>query len=164
MKLKLFIVTVMALATMPEKDTLAQAVRAAEETTVHASKAEKEVAARVEQLREAMTNPTREALTELTLPQLNYGHSGGTTIENQEEFIQTLLTGKSDFVKIDLSDQKITVVGNTATVRHTFQADTNDGGKPGTVKMYILTVWVKQAGKWRMLARQAVRAAAPAVK
>ena len=72
-------------------------------------------------------------------------------------FIEALATGKSDFVKIDLSEQSIKIYGKTAVVRHKLIAETNDGGKPATVKLSILYVWQKQGGKWQMVARQAVK-------
>ena len=49
------------------------------------------------------------------------------------------------------------MVGNSAIVRHTLTADTNDSGKPGKVQIKILGVWQQQGGSWKLLARQAVR-------
>ncbi|HEV7348092.1 nuclear transport factor 2 family protein [Telluribacter sp.] len=118
---------------------------------------EKAVAAAVEKLRTNMVTPDRKALDELTLPALSYGHSSAL-IEDKATFVESLVSGKYDFKTIDLSDQTIKVDGNTALVRHTLFANTHDAGKdPGTVKLHILTVWQKQAGGWKLLARQAVR-------
>jgi ketosteroid isomerase-like protein len=94
----------------------------------------------------------------IILLQLSYGHSSGK-VEGKDSFIESLINGKSDFVSIDLSDQTITVNNNTAIVRHILNAATNDGGKPGTVKLSILLVWQKQGKQWRLLARQAVKLA-----
>ena len=60
---------------------------------------------------------------------------------------------------IDLTQQTVRIVGNTAWVRHTLTAITNDGGNPGQTKLSVLLVWVKQKGAWRLLARQAVKMA-----
>lgn len=121
------------------------------------SKAEKAVAAAVENLRQAMISGDKTALTNIAAEELSYGHSGGK-IENKAEFVEAFVSGKSDFVKIDLTEQTVKVVGKTAIVRHKFFAETNDAGKgPGTVKLAILTVWQKQGGQWKMLARQAVK-------
>ena len=79
----------------------------------------------------------------------------------KDSFIGDLIAGKSDFVTIAITDQTIKVVGNTAIVRHTLTADTNDSGKPGKVQIKILGVWQQQqGGQWKLLARQAVRVAA----
>jgi len=134
----------------------AGAVVAQNRKPVELGKEEKEVSAAVEALRKAMVDPNKEALEKITLPELSYGHSSGV-VQNQTEFIEALTSGKSDFVSIDLSEQSITIVNNTAVVRHFLSAVTNDGGKPGQTKLSILLVWQKQKGDWRLLARQAVK-------
>ena len=71
--------------------------------------------------------------------------------------MNALLSGASDFVTIDLTEQTIKIAGNNAIVRHTLKATNNDGGKPGAPHLYVLLVWQKQKGKWKLLARQAVK-------
>lgn len=120
------------------------------------SRKEQAVAKAVESLRIAMINADSSALNKLTQSALSYGHSSGR-VEDKKTFIANIVTGASDFVTIDLTDQTIKVVDKTAIVRHVLSATTNDNGKPGSVKLGILTVWEKDHGKWKLLARQAVR-------
>jgi ketosteroid isomerase-like protein len=120
------------------------------------SKDEAAVATAVEALRKAMVDPTKETLSKLTAEELSYGHSSGK-IQDKAQFIEALTSNASDFVSIELTEQTIKLAGNVALVRHTLSANTNDGGKPGTVKLHILTVWQKQRGQWKLLARQAVK-------
>jgi len=120
------------------------------------TKDETAVTQAVESLRKAMIDPDKSTLDKLAANELSYGHSSGV-IQDKAEFMEAILSGKSDFVSIELSEQTVKVVGNTALVRHHFTAATNDGGKPGTVKLAILLVWQKQKGEWRLLARQAVK-------
>ena len=127
--------------------------------TGSSASAEQSVAAAAEKLRVAMIDPTPAALTALVADDLSYGHSGGR-VDTKDSFIGDLIAGKSDFVTIAITDQTIKVVGNTAIVRHTLTADTNDSGKPGKVQIKILGVWQQQGGQWKLLARQAVRVAA----
>ena len=127
--------------------------------TGSSASAEQAVAAAAEKLRVAMIDPTPAALTALVADDLSYGHSGGR-VDTKDSFIGDLIAGKSDFVTIAITDQTIKVVGNTAIVRHTLTADTNDSGKPGKVQIKILGVWQQQGGQWKLLARQAVRVAA----
>jgi ketosteroid isomerase-like protein len=117
---------------------------------------EQSVAKAVENLRNALINPNKATLDRLAADELSYGHSSGM-IQNKAEFIEALTSGKSDFVTIELTGQTVKVVGNTAIVRHLFSATTNDGGKPGAVKLSILLVWQKQKDEWKLLARQAVK-------
>lgn len=114
------------------------------------------VAATVEVLKKAMIDADSSMLDKLTDEQLSYGHSGGT-IDNKQEFITKIISGKSDFVSIELKDQSITISGKTAIVRHKLNAITNDNGKPGEVHLHVLLVWQKQHGEWKLLARQAVK-------
>ncbi|MFD2919176.1 nuclear transport factor 2 family protein [Terrimonas rubra] len=110
----------------------------------------------VEKLRLTMIDPDESVLNKLASDKLTYGHSSGK-VEDKNAFVQTLVTGKSDFVSISFTNQTIQVVGSTAIVRHRLDAATNDGGKPGTVKLDIVLVWVKVKHNWQLLARQAVK-------
>lgn len=120
------------------------------------TKAEKQVASAVETLKAALISGDRSELEEITSEHLSYGHSSGK-IEDQATFVETLASGKSDFVNINLSEQRITVSGKTALVRHKLSADINDGGKPGTVKLGVLLVFQKCKGDWILLGRQAFK-------
>lgn len=121
------------------------------------AQSEKEVQSAVENLRMAMIDPSPEALTQLTTTGLSYGHSSGK-IENQEEFMQALVSGTSDFKSITISEQTISFSGKKTTiVRHKLAAETLDGGKSNTVNLGVLLVWVKEKGEWKLLARQAFK-------
>jgi len=109
-----------------------------------------------EYLRLAMISGNREQLMLLTSANLTYGHSSGK-IQNQNEFVEQIVSGQSDFVSIDITNEQITLYKNTAIVRHSLSAETNDGGKAGTVKLYVLLIWVKQNSGWQLAARQAVK-------
>ncbi|MBW3522456.1 MULTISPECIES: nuclear transport factor 2 family protein [unclassified Chryseobacterium] len=110
-----------------------------------------------EKLRSAMISGERSALESLIVPELTYGHSGGH-IDDAKEFVEKLVSKKSDFLTIDITDQNVSIVGNTAIVRHHFYATTADLGKaPGDVTLDILLVWTKIKKDWKLLARQAVK-------
>ncbi len=120
------------------------------------SRSEKSVAAALEQLRIAMIDGNKEALEAITSGKLSYGHSNGY-VEGKSEFVEKIVSGKSDFVTIEIKDQVIEASGKTAVVRHVLHATTNDGGRPGEVHLKILLIWQKKSGKWKLLARQAVK-------
>lgn len=117
---------------------------------------EKKVAAAVEKLRLAMISGDRTELDNSAAPTLSYGHSSGK-IEDKTAFVESIASGKSDFVEIEFRNQSIQISGKTATVRHELHAKTNDGGKPGEVHLGILLVWQKQGKVWKLLARQAFK-------
>jgi ketosteroid isomerase-like protein len=123
---------------------------------VSQSKDETAVAAAVEALRKAMVDADKKSLENLAAPDLSYGHSSGM-VEDKAAFVEAIVSGKSDFVTITLSEQTIKIADNTAIVRHKLVGDTNNGGTPGKINLAILLVWQKQKGEWKLLARQAVR-------
>lgn len=111
----------------------------------------------VEKLRLAMISGEKSELESLILPELTYGHSGGH-IDDAKEFVEKLVSKKSDFLTIDITNQQVQIVGSTAIVRHHFYATTADLGKtPGDVILDILLVWTKVKKDWKLLARQAVK-------
>lgn len=120
------------------------------------SKDEKAVADAVESMRKAMIDADKKVLEDLADPGLSYEHSSGL-VEDKAAFVENIVSGKSDFVTIALSDQRINISDNTAIVRHKLAAETNNNGTPGKVALLILLVWQKQKGEWKLLARHATR-------
>lgn len=121
------------------------------------SKEEAKVAAQVEMLRVAMIDAKKAVLESLAAEELSYGHSGGH-IENKAEFVDKIVSGRSDFVTIAFENQTIKIVGKTAVVRHDLRGTTTDvEGKVSPVNIHVLLVWQKIKGEWKMIARQAVK-------
>lgn len=111
-----------------------------------------------EKLRLAMISGDKAVLESLILPELTYGHSGGH-IDDAKEFVEKLVSKKSNFLTIENTNQNIQIVDKTAIVRNHLFAKTADLGKePGEVSLDILYVWQKTKNGWKLLARQAVKA------
>ncbi|MCW3111917.1 MAG: hypothetical protein JWR18_313 [Segetibacter sp.] len=120
------------------------------------SKDEQAVAQQVENLKKAMIDADKSSLENLTSDKLTYGHSTGN-IEDKKLFVENILNNKSDFVTIDLTNQTISISKDVALVRHKLDAKTNNDGKPGEAHLFVLLVWQKTGGQWKLLARQAVK-------
>lgn len=120
------------------------------------NKEEQSLTAAVDKLKNAMISGDQKALEEVAADDLSYGHSGGK-VEDKATFVETIASGKSDFVTIELKNQTVKVTGKTGVVRHELHATTNDGGKPGEVHIGIMLVWQKQGKDWKLLARQAYK-------
>ncbi|MGO3307431.1 MAG: nuclear transport factor 2 family protein, partial [Sphingobacterium sp.] len=105
-----------------------------------------EVEEAVNNLVKAMLHPSEPALKNLSIEQLTYGHSSGK-VESQQEFIGTLVSGTSVFEQIEIENQTVQVIENTAIVRHTLLAKTNDPGNgPASIKLGIALTWIKTQG------------------
>lgn len=120
------------------------------------AKEENAVKSQVEILRQAMIDADGAKLKALTSDQLNYVHSNGN-FQNQTEFIEGIVSGKSDFVSIDFQNQTITIQNDVAIVRHVLSAHTKDDGIDRDIKIGIMLVWQKQKTKWILIARQAYK-------
>lgn len=110
----------------------------------------------VERFRLAMISADGNTLDELTAEKLSYGHSNGL-IEDKKEYIRKITSGENVYVKLNHSNQSVSISGDAAIVRLQFQAETIADGKPGASKLYVLMVWQKQGKKWKLLARQGVK-------
>ncbi len=117
------------------------------------SKDEKDVVARVETLRKAMVDADKAVLENIAAEELSYGHSNGR-IEDKAAFVEAIVSGKNDFVKLEVTDLTVKVVGNIAIVRHRLSGDTANDGKPATINLGLLMVWQKQKSEWKLIARQ----------
>jgi hypothetical protein len=125
------------------------------------TKADAQVADAVENMRKAMISGNKADLENVASDNLSYGHSSGK-IQNKAEFVEAIANKSSVFVAIALTNQTIKVTGKTAIVRHILTAQTNDGGKPGSVNLGIMLVFVKEHKAWKLLARQAYKLPVPA--
>lgn len=113
---------------------------------------EKEVAAMMEKLKKGLLDGDKAILEAVAAPELTYGHSSGA-IEDKAAFVEALVSKKSDFLRIELSNQTIKIVGNTALVRHELHGENT----AGPLNLGILLVWQKQNGDWKLIARQAYK-------
>ena len=107
-------------------------------------------------LSQAIISADQKALDNLTTNDLIYGHSDDR-LQNKTEFIDSLVNKKSVMTKIDLSNQKITIVGDLAFVSNHMSADVAPGGKPGHVELNIFYVWKKSGDSWKLIARKAFK-------
>lgn len=125
-------------------------------SSVAQSAEEKEVAGRVETLRNALINADKTILEDLAAEDLSYGHSSGL-IENKTAFVDALVSGKTKFSSVAFTDQTITIAGNAAVVRHKMMADLHNNSGLTKIDIIVLLVWQKQNGIWKLLARQAAK-------
>jgi ketosteroid isomerase-like protein len=115
------------------------------------------VAQAVEAMRKAVISKDRSQFEMLLADQLIYGHSDGRT-ETKAEYIADATGPRAMWKVIDLTNQTVKVTGDTAIVRHNYYGESvREGGKTQTTKIGVVMVWQKQAGQWKLLARQAYR-------
>lgn len=117
---------------------------------------EADVAKAMDALNAAIISADAQKLNEITGAQLSYGHSNGR-LETKAEFVSALVERRSVFVKIDITNQKIAMMGNVAIVRNHLSGDTNTGGKPAHVELDVMYVFRLEGGDWKLIGRQAYK-------
>jgi hypothetical protein len=121
-----------------------------------ASPDEAAVAKAIATLSAAIVAPDQAALKNITWPELSYGHSAGS-VENQQQFIDALVSKRSVITAIENPKMNSSVVGDIAISRGTMTYVVAGAGAPTRVDLTLLLVWQKRGGEWRLLARQAFR-------
>lgn len=121
------------------------------------SKDEKEVAAAIEIFIKGIIDADKSIFDTIVSDDLVYSHSSGK-VQDKAAFIEGIISRHPlDYLKVDLSDQTIKIIGETAIVRHNFSSETSSNGIPGILNLGIMHIWVKENGKWKLLARQAYK-------
>jgi ketosteroid isomerase-like protein len=120
------------------------------------SQDEKAVDNLVENYRLALIDPTEKNLSALVHDQLTFGHSSGK-MENKAEFLEALISGKSNFNSVEFKDQTVTISDNVALVRHKMHAEITENEKNNNINLGVLLVWKKQKSGWKLIARQAYK-------
>ena len=126
------------------------------ETAMAQSSDEAAVNAAVEALMKAMLQADKAGLEQLVADQLSYGHSAGV-IETKAQFVDVIVSKKTVYKTISLSEPSTVIAGDNAIVRHIFSNETESGGKAASARVGILQVWQKKDGAWKLLARQAFK-------
>ena len=120
--------------------------------------AEKLVAKQIDLFHQAMVDANEAVLNDLTSDQLSYGHSNGV-VEDKKDFMHKLTSGSSDYTKIGVSNQVISISGDVAIVRQDAELLMKGSAHGTKLNLMLVMVWQKSKGKWKLLARQGVKGA-----
>jgi ketosteroid isomerase-like protein len=75
-------------------------------------------------------------------------HSDGR-VENKTEYIKGIGSGDHHFLMLEWSEAHVRSWGDSAIVDGQMHLRANNLGKLADYKLAVMTVWVKQQGKWR---------------
>jgi hypothetical protein len=106
-----------------------------------------------------MVESDQPALEKLTSEKLSYEHSSGL-VETKSEFIGSYISGKADFISIDITDQTVSIVADIAIVRHKLNGSVSvSGAQPMAIALHVMQIWKKTKKGWTLLARHASKQA-----
>jgi ketosteroid isomerase-like protein len=120
------------------------------------AKAEKAVMDHMNRYAQAMVKADKAELEKLFADNLMYSHSGAQ-LENKQQAIEVVVSGKNKYESITFSDPKVMVSGRTAIVRCDVAVKNVSNGTPQSLKLNALHVWMRNAGGWQLVARQSTR-------
>ena len=129
-------------------------------TAAFADNAERAVLQMEEARVHAMLAGNLPALSEFLSADLTYVHSGGQ-LETRSEFIERLKTGKLRYRRFDRQEVRARVYGKTAVVTGRAHVEVDADGGPNAFEIRFLDVWVRQNGRWQMVAWQSTRLTLP---
>jgi ketosteroid isomerase-like protein len=115
---------------------------------------DKQVLAALETWRQAMLTKDAAAFDKVFHPELSYGHSIGL-VENKAQATDHVLKSTTVYKAVDLSETKVNVRGDVAVVTGKAHYEKHPRGQPVLHQhLVVLSVWVKTARGWQMIARQ----------
>jgi ketosteroid isomerase-like protein len=110
----------------------------------------------IDNLVKALVAADKAALEAVVSDQLSFGHSSART-ETKAEFVRNILDKKPIYKSVTIGDPKISVAGNNVVARYTAAVEVEAGGKEMSLKLSVMTVWVKDGGTWKLLAHQSFK-------
>ena len=109
---------------------------------------------------EAMKRADREALEQLLADDLTYVHTSGR-VETKSQFINSIESGEILYRSIDREDVQVRIYGSTAVVTGLANVTVELRGRVEHLRIRFIDVYVRQNGRWNMVAWQSTRLADP---
>jgi len=101
----------------------------------------------------AMTAQDAATLAQLLHDDLVYTHSSAV-IDTKHSYVEGIRSGKFRYSKIERTGEKVRVYGDTALVTGRAAIEVAVDGKPKSLRLRYLDVWVNQPGGWKFVAWQ----------
>jgi ketosteroid isomerase-like protein len=125
-------------------------------SSVWAATPEEDVKSAIEQWKTAVIKKDKPALEKLIHGQVTYGHSNAK-METKQEAIDAFLAPSMTYKAIDMKDTTYRVFGKTVLVLTNMTVKNAQNGEDRTIPLSVLMVWVKEQGRWQLVARQSTR-------
>ena len=94
---------------------------------------------------------------------LEYVHSNGE-VNTKAEFIESLTSGKRDYVATTFEIQGVRILGDVAIVRGTAKVTVADNGQSRDLDLGYTDIWLWKDKRWQMTAWRSARMPPPAAK
>ncbi|MFN7947643.1 MAG: nuclear transport factor 2 family protein [Blastocatellia bacterium] len=120
---------------------------------------EKQVLKLEQQWVEALTKADTAALERIYHNDLTYTHSSGV-VDTKASYLAGLKSGNTKYLALDRDEVKVRIYGNTAIVTCKAAIKLLNKEQPVNFTARVLHVYIRQGGRWQMVAHQTTRLAA----
>ena len=117
---------------------------------------EQEIRQREARRFEAMVRGDSAALDDILSDDLGYTHATGV-YETKAEFLAKLKSGQLKYESFTPEDMLVRIYGMTGVVTGVARVKVQIKGEPLSFQLRFTDVYVKQGGRWQMVAWQATR-------
>lgn len=104
----------------------------------------------------AMVDADEKTLQSVLSGQLSYTHSDGK-VDDKAGYIASVMNGTMDYQEIVVLEEKVTLVHQTAVVSGKATVKAVRNGQPVNLLLRYTDVYVREKGKWQMLAWQSLK-------
>ena len=105
---------------------------------------------------EAQVDADIEVLGQLLDGGLEYAHSNGD-VDTKASFIDSLVTGKRDYVSAVATIESVRIFGDVGTIRGKVRVTVSSNGPPQDLHIGYTDVWVWKDGRWQLTAWRSSR-------
>jgi ketosteroid isomerase-like protein len=106
----------------------------------------------------ALTQSDTDALERIYHNDLVYTHSSGA-VDSKISYIASLKSGDTKYQSLDRTEIKVSVYGSTAIATCRAEIRLLNKGQPVNLTARLLHVYLRQNGRWQMIAHQSTRIA-----
>lgn len=117
------------------------------------NKVEQEILNLEQQWQDALLKADAAALEKIYGEALIYTHSNAST-DTKASYVAKIKSGASKYQSLKRDDIKVSIIGDTAIVTTHWLVVSVGGGKTHNTDARYIHVYVKQKGKWQMVAHQ----------
>ncbi|MDX2269068.1 MAG: nuclear transport factor 2 family protein [Bryobacter sp.] len=121
-----------------------------------AASPEAEVKAAIEEWKTAVIQKNVPVLQKLLHDQITYEHSSSLT-ETKAQAIAAFTAPTMQYKAIDMADTTYRTFGNTVLVKTNMTVKNAEKGVDKSLGLSVLMVWIKDQGRWQLVARQSTR-------
>lgn len=102
---------------------------------------------------EALLGSDIDTLSALLSDRLVFAHANAV-YEDKASLLKKMGSGTIVYKTLDVSEQKVIDLGDTALLISRLTADVTVGGQPRAIDNWTLSVWTREDGDWRLIAYQ----------